>query len=258
MVTAEMVPPRSPVKSADRTVELLEALARADRGLSLAELHRELGYPKSSLYMLLQTLVGRGWVESDQAGACYGIGVRALLVGTSYLDRDPVVRAAAGVLDELRATLNETVHLARIDGADMVYLASRESQHHLRPASRVGRRQPAYATALGRAVLAARDDAEALLPETLTALTPHTVTDRELLLGELAQARLDGHACEQEQNVAGLGCYAVALTHSQPVTDALSVSVPLARLDDASRERILTALLQAADRVTALLRSNAI
>ncbi|HTI24211.1 MAG TPA: helix-turn-helix domain-containing protein, partial [Kutzneria sp.] len=51
------------VKSADRTVELLEVMSRSERQLTLTELHKELSYPKSSLYMLLQTLVSRGWVE---------------------------------------------------------------------------------------------------------------------------------------------------------------------------------------------------
>ncbi|GLW08499.1 IclR family transcriptional regulator [Microtetraspora sp. NBRC 13810] len=258
MTSPETVPGRSPVKSADRTVELLEALARAERRLTLAELQRDLGYPKSSLYMLLRTLVGRGWVESDESGAAYGIGVRALLVGTSYLDRDPVVRAGVVVLEEIRAEVDETVHLARLDGHDVVYLASRESGHHLRSASRVGRRQPAYATALGRAVLSVRPDAADLLSETLAALTPHTVVDRDLLLREIAEAAEHGYAAEREQNVPGLGCFAVALPYRRPVTDALSVSVPLARLDDAHRARIVAALMRAAHRITELLRTGAV
>ncbi|WP_433254049.1 IclR family transcriptional regulator [Streptosporangium sp. CA-135522] len=249
---------RAPVKSADRTVELLEALARADRWLTLAELQRELGYPKSSLYMLLQTLIGRGWVECDLAGSAYGIGVRALLVGTSYLDRDPVVRAAALVLEQVRGEINETVHLARLDGADMVYLASRESQHHLRFTSRVGRRQPAYATALGRAVLSQHPEAAELVPEVLAPLTPHTTTDRDLLLAELEQARANGYASECEQNVPGLGCFAVALPYRVPVTDAISASVPLARLDEAHREHIVATLVQAARQITELLRNGAV
>ena len=115
------------VKSADRTVELLEVMSRSERQLTLTELHRELSYPKSSLYMLLQTLVSRGWVEVDPQRGSYGIGVRALLVGTSYLDHDPVVRTAIRVMEQVRQQINETVHLARLDGADVVYLASRES-----------------------------------------------------------------------------------------------------------------------------------
>ncbi|MBY8850333.1 IclR family transcriptional regulator, partial [Saccharothrix sp. MB29] len=160
-----MTGPASParpnaVKSADRTVELLEVLSSSDRPLTLTELHRELSYPKSSLYMLLQTLVARGWVELDQTRGTYGIGVRALLVGTSYLDHDPVVQVAIRVMEQVRREINETVHLARLDGADVVYLASRESEHHLRVVSRVGRRLPAHSTSLGKALLAARAPAE--------------------------------------------------------------------------------------------------
>ncbi|GAA3509479.1 DNA-binding IclR family transcriptional regulator [Streptosporangium album] len=158
---------RAPVKSADRTIALLETLARADRRLTLADLQRDLGYPKSSLYMLLQTLVGRGWVECDPTGSAYGIGVRALLVGTSYLDRD-------------------------------------------------------------------------------------------LLLAELEQARARGYASEREQNVPGLGCFAVALPYRLPVTDAISASIPLVRLDEAHQGHIVAALVQAARQITDLLRDSAV
>lgn len=108
------------VKSADRAIELLELLAGYNEPLTLSEIHRELNYPKSSLFVLLRTLVARGWVETDRRGTGYSIGVRALLVGTSYLDRDPVIRAATRVLEMLRAEVNETVHLARLDGSDVV------------------------------------------------------------------------------------------------------------------------------------------
>ncbi|KAA2254913.1 IclR family transcriptional regulator [Solihabitans fulvus] len=244
------------VKSADRTVELLEVLSSSERRLTLTELHRELSYPKSSLYMLLQTLVGRGWVEVDQDRGTYGIGVRALLVGTSYLDHDPVVRAAIRVMEQVRVTVNETVHLARLDGADVVYLASRESEHHLRVVSRVGRRLPAHSTSLGKALLAERSAAEVdqLLPAELTALTPNTVTDRAALHEQLASFRGVGYAHEREENTPGLGCFAVALPYRSPVIDAMSCSVPLGRLDADHERQVIAALLDAARQITELLR----
>lgn len=241
------------VKSADRTIEVLEVLARSTASLSLADLHTELGYPKSSLYMLLQTLVDRRWVETDVRGSLYRIGVRALLAGTSYLDRDPVARVAAPVLDEVRAEVNETVHLARLDGDSIVYLASRESQHHLRTVSRVGRRLPAYATALGRAILANRPDGAELVPHHPEVLSPKGLSDRDTILAELEQARARGYAGESEQTNPGLGCRAVVLTHNDPVSDALSCSIPLARLDEPHSETIVNTLLDAARRITDLL-----
>ncbi|MDI5963787.1 IclR family transcriptional regulator [Streptomyces sp. SL13] len=247
----------SAVKSADRTVELLELLARVRDPLTLSEIHRELGYPKSSLFVLLHTLVARGWVETDRRGTGYFIGLHALLVGTSYLDRDPVIRAATRTLEQLRTEVNETCHLARLEGPDVVYLASRESAHHLRLTSRVGRRLPAHATALGKALLARRSDQEVLelLPETLVPLTAHTITDRDALLAELAETRARGYSAEQEQNTEGLGCFAVALDHGGPVVDAISCSVPLARLKEGDHAaQVLDAVQRHAGELCTLLR----
>ncbi len=89
------------MKSAVRTVALLEVLAaRGDRPARLRELSEELGVPRSSMYALLQTLVEHGWVRTDTTGALYGIGIRALLTGTTYLDSDKRVRLIRPYLDE--------------------------------------------------------------------------------------------------------------------------------------------------------------
>lgn len=253
-------PAPTAVKSADRTVELLELLSRTSEPLTLSEIQRELSYPKSSLFVLLRTLVARGWVETDRRGTGYSIGVRALLVGTSYLDRDPVIRAATRGLEELRAEVNETVHLARLDGGDVVYLASRESAHQLRLTSRVGRRLPAHATSLGKALLATRTDAEidALLPAELEALTPRTLTDREALLADLAETRDRGYAIERGENTAGLGCFAVALDYKHPAMEAISCSVPSVRLDDpAHATQVVEAVVRHAAELAAILRTAA-
>ncbi|GIH14662.1 IclR family transcriptional regulator [Rugosimonospora africana] len=245
-----------PVKSALRTVELLEFFA-GHRGLhSLAELQQSLGYPKSSLYMLLRTLTDLGWVETDPTGTLYGIGLRALLVGTSYLDGDHILTAAKDTLDWLAETTTETVHLARLDGTDVVYLATRESQHYLRPISRVGRRLPAHTTSLGKALLAERTDAEvrAMLPVTLSALTPHTLVDHDALAADLRATRERGYSVDREENVLGLRCFGVALRYQRPARDAISCSVPVARLTEGRQEQIAGALLAARDRLERILR----
>jgi DNA-binding IclR family transcriptional regulator len=236
----------SGVKSARRTLELLELLADAPRRLSQAELQRALGMPKSSLHQLLRTLVDSGWVETDERGASYGVGLRALRAGASYLDRDPVARVAGSVLATLRHELDETVHLARLDGAEVVYLASLESLHHLRVISRIGRRLPAHATALGKALLAERPDAEAdaLLPAKLARLTSATITSRAELFAELADTRVRGWAFEREQNTIGLACYATTIPRRAGY--AISCSVPTARLGPTHTEEIITALAKAA------------
>ncbi|CAM5668034.1 hypothetical protein SVIOM74S_08138 [Streptomyces violarus] len=94
------------------------------------------------MYALLQTLISRGWVRTDVTGSLYGIGIHTLLTGTSYLDSDPRVRVVRPYLDEASEALGETIHLGRLDGHDVAYLATRESHEYLRTISRVGHRLP--------------------------------------------------------------------------------------------------------------------
>ena len=242
-----------PVKSADRTLEVLEALAATPGRRGLAELCRELDIPKSSLHGILRTMIARGWVEPDATGPRFGLGVRALQVGAAYLEADDVVGVLAGVLDDLSGRFGETVHLGRLDGGYVVYLAKRESVHPLRLFSAIGRRLPAHATALGKALLAERDQAELdrLLPAPLPGLTRHTITDPARLRTELAAVRARGYAIDREENSEGIACFAVPMPLRDPATDAISVSVPLARVTADTEERIVDALRRAAGQVAA-------
>src|SRR5947209_7144084 len=85
---ADAEPGGSGVKSARRAVELLEAFGADHAWLSLSELHTRTGIPRSSLHGLLRTLRDVGWIEADEAGTRFRLGVKALICGTAYLDRD--------------------------------------------------------------------------------------------------------------------------------------------------------------------------
>ncbi|WP_304107619.1 IclR family transcriptional regulator [Mycolicibacterium bacteremicum] len=248
---------RAGVKSAVRTVELLEYLAaRQDKPARIREISEDLGMPRSSAHALLRTLMTQGWVRADETGTLYGIGIRALLVGTSYLDGDPYLPMILPFLDDLRSDWDETFHLGRLDGTDIVYLATRESQQYRRATNRVGRRLPAHATALGKALLAERTGVERRghLPAELAALTPATITSHDELTEALDTVRIRGYATDDEENTPGVRCFAVALRYCWPAQDAISASVPLARLT-AERERgIVEALCVVGDKVGRVLR----
>jgi DNA-binding IclR family transcriptional regulator len=254
-----------PVKSADRTLEVLELLAAGPRSRTLADLARELDIPKSSLHAILRTMAQRGWVETDPTGTRFGLGVRALQVGAAYLDSDDAVGMLAGVLDGLAADVGETVHLGRLDGRYVVYLAKRESVHPLRLFSAIGRRLPAHATALGKVLLAARGEDEVdrlltatgsttltaadALPRPLPALTRHTITGLTALHADLAAIRERGYAVDHEENTEGIVCFAMAVPLRSPSTDAVSISVPVARIGPGSEERMVAALRRAVDQL---------
>lgn len=232
--------PGREVKSAVRTTATLQFLAdRFGEPARLKEIQEAIGAPRSSTYALLQTLVGEGWVEVDRSGNLYQLGIRALLVGTSYLDADPRVRLVRPIVTELGERLDETVHLGRLDGEQVVYLATAESRQYVRRFSRVGRRLPAAATSLGKSILAEHPEA---IPEELPALTPATITDRASLDAELAETRRRGYAIDDEENTPGLRCFGVPLRYTHPVQDAISCSVPIERLTPEREQQIIEAL----------------
>ncbi|HCA86629.1 MAG TPA: IclR family transcriptional regulator [Streptomyces sp.] len=215
------------VKSARRAVDLLETFAANKSWLTLGDLHGMTGVPRSSLHGLLRTLHEAGWLEIDGAGG-YRLGVRALICGTAYLDRDPVIPYATATLETVRDKTGFTAHYARRDGDQVVYLETRESRRSAHLVSRVGRTLPAHATALGKALLAelTPDEVTGLMPDTLAALTPRTITTPEALHAACAETRERGYGLESGEGTPGVRCAAAVVPYRIPATDAISCSMP--------------------------------
>jgi DNA-binding IclR family transcriptional regulator len=244
------------VKSAERTVRILETLAASQHKLTLSELQEKVGYPRSSLHALVRTLRDLKWVEADESGSAIGIGPHALLSGTAYLDKDPALPYANETLEDLRAEIGYTIHYARRDEAHVLYLASRESRDSVRVVSRVGRRLPAHLTALGQALLAqlTNGEVDALLATDLIAYTPHTITDRAMLHKELEEVRGRGWAFEREQGTVGVACVAATVDYRIPATDAISCSMPAELATSEELDRVADAVLAHTRRLAQTLR----
>lgn len=248
------------VKSAWRTVRLLEEFASKDAWLSLSDLHAGTGFPRSSLHGLLRTLLDAGWLEQDSGSTRYRLGIRALKCGTAYLDRDAVVPHATEVLEQIRERTGFTAHFARRNGDEVVYLETREAQRSTHLVSRVGRSLPVHATALGKALLAelTRDEVDALLPEKLPALTPHTLTSRDALHAACAQVRDLGYAAENEEGTPGIRCVAAVIPYRIPGTDAMSCSMPVGRAGDEEARKVGDVLVEATAELARRLRREGI
>lgn len=237
-----------PVKSALHAIDVLEFLAaRPDQPSRMREIAEATGIPRSSLYALLRTLTERGWVRRDPSGTLYAVGLRVLMTGISYLDSDATLRTVKPWLESLNESLAETVHLARLDGRDIVYLATKESTQYLRVINRVGRRLPASSTSLGKALLAAQPPAQldGHLYDPLPRLTNFTITERSALDVDLDQVRHRGYAIDLEENTLGLKCFGFALPIQFPPIDAISCSVPLARLSPEREQTIVETMIAA-------------
>ncbi len=237
-------PAAGPVKSAARALDLLDEIAANGPGTQL-QLSTRLSIPKSSLHALLRTMTDRGWLQTDPTGSVYQLGIHSLVVSSAYLAGDPVLSRAAAVMDEIAAATEETVNLGRLTGSYVIYTAKHESVHPLRMHSPVGRRLPAYSTALGRAVLAEQpaDVRAELVPDAIAPITANTITDRDEVLAVIDDAARLGYAVESDESCIGVRCFGVALPFTRPTIDGLSVAVPMSRLDQRREDLIIETLL---------------
>lgn len=221
------------VKSADRTLAILELLIEHPDGLTLVEIQRELEIPKSSTYMLLTTMASRGFLEQDPVNRRFRVGIRLWQAGQSYVVVADLERLAIPYMERLRDELNETVQLATLDGTDNIYIAKVDSDQQLRLASRVGVRLPAYATGIGKALLSQLDDDEIrsrFAGVTFHRFTPTTLTSLSALLTAVREVRERGYAVDHSEYTPGVYCIAIPLA-GRPggPRAALSVSFPEVR-----------------------------
>ncbi|MFJ6120292.1 IclR family transcriptional regulator [Streptomyces sp. NPDC092129] len=236
------------VKSASRTIEVLDLLASHADGLTLLEIAGALGCPKSSAHALLATLARKHVVAATPTarGSVFKLGHHIFEIGQAYASNVDLIRDSHDIVRRLVDTCLETMHVAALDGGQVVYLAKEEGRQPMRMVSALGRRFPAYGTGVGKVLLAGLDDSAVrdLFPtaEQMPRLTPNTVDDPARLMAELAETRRRGYAVETEESSVGLGCIAVPLYDSSALVAAMSMSVPTARFPQERRDELLVQL----------------
>lgn len=219
------------VKTASRTLDVIEAFVRRGMPLSLTELAREIGAPISTCHGVVRTLQGRGYLMVlDRKRALYPTR-RLQQVALGVARHDPIVARLRPVLAALRDRTDETVVLARREGDEVVYLDVLESSQTIRYAPLPGDRKPIHSSSLGKALLSAggRADFDAFLSRRpLLAVTPNTITDGARLWADIEAARGRGYFVSRAENVPEVMGVSVLL----PVGDellALALSGPIAR-----------------------------
>jgi len=210
------------IGSVQRALTLLNVVGEADRPLPAKTLARRTGQPLPTTYHLLRTLVHEGYLRRvDGEGYVLGDQVAALSGGASGR-----VARLRPVLEGLHAELCAAVYLSVLDDGEIWLVDLVDSPATPRVDLWVGFHDAAHATALGKAVLSALDDAarrDYLGDHDLPDLTPHTVTDRRTLLRQLEDTH--GYALDREEYALGTACVAAAVP-SRSLVAAIAVSVP--------------------------------
>jgi IclR family transcriptional regulator, acetate operon repressor len=244
-----MAPSETPaVESVDRALRMLEELSRHGSGASLEELASALALPKSSLHRTLAALRQRGFATQREDGR-YLLGPEPLRIAFDFYDRLDVRVWLRPTLERLRAGLNETIHLGVLDGADVVYVDKLEPTHPIALSSKIGGRNPAHCTGVGKALLAWTYPTDAALRawveryEPLARPTRKTIHEPAALAREMTRIRTEGVAKDLEESEPGVKCVAapVFFGGSTPVA-AISISAPKERLPAAAMRDVIDAL----------------
>lgn len=189
----------------------IEWMTRQQRACRVTELAQAFGMARSNAHRTLQTLVECGWAVQDPETSAYRPSLRLFELGTLVSEATDIGALARPHLAALAQATGETIHLAVLDGPEIVYLDKFDSPLPVAAYSRIGGRAPACCVAAGKALLAAdRLDAAALrvLFGTLEAHTPNSITGFDALEAELERTRTRGYAENREEwrlGVCGLG-----------------------------------------------------
>jgi DNA-binding IclR family transcriptional regulator len=219
VATAE---PATPSAVIDRISLVLDAFDGPGR-LTLAQIVRRTGLPRSSAHRMLERLVQLRWLR--RSGRDYELGMRLVELGSLAVHQDRLVRAATPLLGELHRATGLVVHLAVLDGPDVVYLD--KVGDRMIP-TRVGARQPAHCTAVGKAILAYRDEDAAV--DLQVRKTKYSISTGSQLAIELAKVRAHGVAFEREESLLGFGCVAAPIGSPGEAVAAVSVCGPMNRM----------------------------
>jgi IclR family pca regulon transcriptional regulator len=247
------------VQSLDRGLAVIRAFGPDRDKLSLSEVARETGLTRAATRRFLLTLVKLGYVRND--GREFSLSPRVLELGYAYLSGLAMPEIAAPHLEELVARVRESSSISVLDGHHIVYVARVPTKRIMTVAISVGTRFPAYATSMGRVLLAGLSDdylTRYLAAAEFDPFTSRTVTDpgrlREIV-GDVARL---GYSIVDQELEEGLRAIAAPIHGSgDTVTAAINVSAHASRVSMASmRSDLLPALLETARRIEDDLRSQ--
>jgi IclR family transcriptional regulator, pca regulon regulatory protein len=247
------------VQSLDRGLAVIRAFGPDRDRLSLSEVARATGLTRAATRRFLLTLVKLGYVRND--GREFSLRPRVLELGYAYLSGLGMPEVAAPHLEELVAHVRESSSISVLDGHHIVYVARVPTKRIMTVSISVGTRFPAYATSMGRVLLAgmSQPDLDSYLAEAdLAPITARTVTDPARLREILQDVAKQGYAIVDQELEEGLRAIAAPIHGAGgAVTAAINLSAHASRVSMAAmRAELLPALLETARRIEADLGSQ--
>ncbi len=248
--------PSGQIRSLDKGMEIIELLAAEARGLSVAEIARQLGFNVSTTHNLVATLRRRGFLDQDPETRAYRLGYRLVSVVNEFVSEADIYAVGAGPIRELRDASGDTAYLTVLQERDIFVVFEATGGH---PVQTRRPRPPGqivlHSIASGKTLLAHLPDAQrrALIAEMpLMRFTPHTITTPHDLETELAAIRAQGYALDHEEWLMGLACVAAPVFDRHDVCVA-TASVAYPAVQTERREEVVQLVRETAARISASL-----
>ena len=239
--------PPATVKSAMRTLDIIEYVVSRSRPLVAQEIAAALSIPVSSLSYLLATLVERGYLARDGRRYSAGPGLERL---QAHAPQFTLVDTVAPLVRTLRIQLNETTSFFVRRGWEVEALVTETSEHALRYAVQTGASAPLHGFSAGKALLAAMDADELetyLATSERRAFTPTTIVSEAGLRAEIADIRATGIARTVGEHTPGIHGFGRVVVIDDAVVGAISVAIPAVRFDSAVERRVIELLTRTTD-----------
>lgn len=245
-----------------RALDILELFLDGET-LTAPEITHRLGLPRTTVHELVHTLADRHYLSTaPERPGYYRLGMRVFQLGGVFAGQLDLAREGQAVAGDVAAQCDETVHVAVLEGTEVVYVAKVDSTQPVRMVSAVGRRLPAHCTAVGKMLLAMlpADALAARYPgrTPLPAMTPNSITSVAALKRHLATVRAESIAYERCESNDAVACVAAPVRdHEGEVVAAMSISAPVLRWDDASAAKLTAVVRDGAASLSARLGHRA-
>ena len=175
-----------------KALEVLDQVAAFGRPVRFSELLAQSSFPKPTLYRFVQTLTNLQMLAFDPERQTYSPGLRLVRLAHAAWDQSTLAPVARPHIDALSAATGETVHLAQLDHAQVLYIDKRNAGQPVEMYSQAGKIGPAYCTGVGKVMLAHldQDAADAVIAQqSFHIFTKHTLGSPDALRNELAEIR---------------------------------------------------------------------
>lgn len=243
-----------PVAAVLRVFSILTALGEC-KETSISDLSLRLAMPKATVYRFLQTMKMLGFVRQESETERYGLTMKMFELGTKSLQYLDLIEVASRQMEILSNKTSETIHLGVLADNEVIYIHKIDAKYNLGMYSKVGKRAPIHATALGKALMAWENPerCEAIIAQMdFSRFRDNTIANSAEFIAELERTRQQCYALDHEEFEEHMVCMATPIfDHLNKVIAAVSISFAAFRFDS-TKVAEYVAMIVAAGRAISL------